>query len=107
MAMGTGKQRTEQEDSLVRSRNCLRLRATFSRQLEQCQDGERFEEFAGSGAKRSIGAGGLVEPQSYLRGSAREQADRSIGCRTRLDTKPSRGAAVVSACPMPGRPDSG
>jgi hypothetical protein len=28
--------------------NCLRLRATFYRQLKECRDGERFEEFAGS-----------------------------------------------------------
>ena len=69
--------------------------ATFNWQLKECRYGERFEEFAGTGAKSSIGAGGLVEPRSRFHGSAREQADRSIGCRTRLDTKPSRGAAVV------------
>ncbi len=30
----------------MRSRNCLQLRATFYRQLEECRDGEKVEEFA-------------------------------------------------------------
>src|SRR5271157_1145171 len=30
----------------VRSKNCLRLRATFNRRGKECRDGERFEEFA-------------------------------------------------------------
>ena len=36
----------------MRSRNSLRLRATFYRQLEECRDGEKFEEFAGTVRER-------------------------------------------------------
>ena len=31
--------------------NCLRLRVTVNRQLKECQDGERFEEFVGAARK--------------------------------------------------------
>ena len=95
MATGTQKQRTGEKTRWVRSRNCPQLRATFYRRMEECRDGEKVEEFAGTGAKSSIAAGGLSEPQTWPRESAGGQAVRSKGCRTRLDTKPSRGAAVA------------
>jgi hypothetical protein len=48
MATGAPKQRTSGKTCGLLAAKWLQLRATFNRQLKECRDGERFEEFAGS-----------------------------------------------------------
>ena len=97
MAMGPENSGPSKKTRGVRPMSCLRLRGTFklTGKGNKCQDGKRFEGFLGRCAKGSIGAGGLSVPWPCPREPATAPAVRSIGCRTRLDTKQSRGATVV------------